>query len=57
MPEPVYFGGTVNRSVGSQEIICEIERYGRKALALLLNRRVDQTLKSQWEAGFGKIPC
>src|SRR5499427_7934230 len=33
MPEPVYFGGTVNRSVGSQEIICEIERHGRKALA------------------------
>src|SRR6478609_3706600 len=34
MPEPVYFGGTVDRSVGSQEIICEIERHGRKALAL-----------------------
>ena len=33
MPEPVYFGGTVDRSVGSQEIICEIERHGRKALA------------------------
>jgi hypothetical protein len=33
MPEPVYFGGTVDRSVGSQEIICEIERHGRKAPA------------------------
>src|SRR5882724_8148649 len=33
MPEPVYFGGTVDRSVGSQEIICEIERHGRKAFA------------------------
>ncbi len=33
MPEPVYFGGTVDRSVGSREIICEIERYGRKAFA------------------------
>jgi UDP-N-acetylmuramate--alanine ligase len=34
MPEPVYFGGTVDRSVGSREIVCEIERRGRKALAL-----------------------
>jgi UDP-N-acetylmuramate--alanine ligase len=32
MPEPVYFGGTVDRSVGSREIVCEIERRGRKAL-------------------------
>ena len=33
MPEPVYFGGTVDRSVGSRDIIRDIERYGRKALA------------------------
>ena len=33
MPEPVYFGGTVDRSVGSRDIICDIERHGRKALA------------------------
>jgi UDP-N-acetylmuramate--alanine ligase len=33
MPEPVYFGGTVDRSVGSREIICEIERRGRNAFA------------------------
>src|SRR5436309_2258893 len=33
MPEPVYFGGTVDRSVGSAEIVCEIERRGRKAFA------------------------
>jgi UDP-N-acetylmuramate--alanine ligase len=33
MPEPVYFGGTVNRSVGSREIIGEIERHGRRAFA------------------------
>jgi UDP-N-acetylmuramate--alanine ligase len=33
MPEPVYFGGTVDRSVGSREIASEIERRGRKALA------------------------
>src|SRR5439155_10633464 len=33
MPEPVYFGGTVDRSVGSDEIVREIERHGRKAFA------------------------
>src|SRR4249919_1373615 len=34
MPEPVYFGGTVDRSVGSREIACQIERRGRNAFAL-----------------------
>ncbi len=33
MPEPVYFGGTVDRSVGSDDIACEIQRRGRKAFA------------------------
>ena len=33
MPEPVYFGGTVDRSIGSREIIAEVERRGRNALA------------------------
>jgi UDP-N-acetylmuramate--alanine ligase len=33
MPEPVYFGGTVDRSVGSGEIVREIEWRGRKAFA------------------------
>lgn len=33
MPEPVYFGGTVDRSVGSRDIISDIERRGRRALA------------------------
>jgi UDP-N-acetylmuramate--alanine ligase len=33
MPEPVYFGGTVDRSVGSRDVVCEIERRGRKAFA------------------------
>ncbi len=33
MPEPVYFGGTVDRSVGSREIVREIDRRGRKAFA------------------------
>jgi UDP-N-acetylmuramate--alanine ligase len=33
MSEPVYFGGTTDRSVGSRDIIREIERRGRKAFA------------------------
>jgi UDP-N-acetylmuramate--alanine ligase len=33
MPEPLYFGGTVDRSVGSNDIVCEIQRCGRKAFA------------------------
>ena len=33
MPEPVYFGGTVDRSVGSRDIIGDIERHSRKAFA------------------------
>jgi UDP-N-acetylmuramate--alanine ligase len=33
MPEPVYFGGTVDRSVGSNDIVSEIQRCGRKAFA------------------------
>jgi UDP-N-acetylmuramate--alanine ligase len=34
MPEPVYFGGTVDRSVGSREVVAGIEQRGRKAFAL-----------------------
>src|SRR5215831_15669859 len=33
VPEPVYFGGTVDRSVGSREIVSDIERRGRQAFA------------------------
>jgi UDP-N-acetylmuramate--alanine ligase len=33
MPEPVYFGGTVDRSVGSREIMAAIKQRGRNALA------------------------
>src|SRR5262245_60025002 len=33
MPEPVNFGGTVDRSVGSRDIVGEIDRRGRKAFA------------------------
>jgi len=33
MPEPVYFGGTVDRNVGSDDIVREIQRRGRKAFA------------------------
>ncbi len=34
MPEPVYFGGTVERTVGSQDIASGVTKQGRKALAL-----------------------
>jgi UDP-N-acetylmuramate--alanine ligase len=33
MPEPVYFGGTVDRSVGSRDIITDVKQRGRNALA------------------------
>lgn len=33
MPEPVYFGGTVDRSIGSRELISQIEQRGRNAFA------------------------
>ena len=33
MPEPVYFGGTVDRSIGSKDIVIEIQQCGRKAFA------------------------
>ena len=33
MPEPVYFGGTVERSVASSDIVREIHLRGRKAFA------------------------
>jgi UDP-N-acetylmuramate--alanine ligase len=33
MPEPVYFGGTTDRSTGSEEIVREIQRRGRIAFA------------------------
>ena len=34
MPEPVYFGGTVDRSVGSRELAADIAARGRRAEAL-----------------------
>jgi UDP-N-acetylmuramate--alanine ligase len=34
MPEPAYFGGTVDRSVGSQELAADIVALGRNAEAL-----------------------
>ena len=33
MPEPAYFGGTVDRSIGSGDIVADITQRGRKALA------------------------
>jgi UDP-N-acetylmuramate--alanine ligase len=34
MPEPLYFGGTVDRSIGSNDIVKDIVHRGRNALAL-----------------------
>jgi UDP-N-acetylmuramate--alanine ligase len=34
MPEPVYFGGTVDRSVGSRDIVEGVKARGRQAFAL-----------------------
>ncbi len=34
MPEPVYFGGTVERTVGSQDIAAGVQAAGRQAIAL-----------------------
>ena len=34
MPDPVYFGGTTDRDVGSQEIAADVTALGRTALAL-----------------------
>ena len=34
MPEPAYFGGTVDRSVGSQDLAADIRALGRQAEAL-----------------------
>ena len=34
MPEPVYFGGTTDRSVGSEDIASDIRALGRRAQAL-----------------------
>ena len=33
MPEPVYFGGTVERTVSSQDIVCGVQAGGRQAFA------------------------
>jgi len=34
MPEPVYYGGTTDRSVGSQDIAAGVRAAGRRAEAL-----------------------
>jgi UDP-N-acetylmuramate--alanine ligase len=46
MPEPVYFGGTVDRSVGSRDIINEIARRGRKAFAFADRAACGEHLRS-----------
>ena len=34
MPEPIYFGGTVERTITSQDIVRNVEARGREAYAL-----------------------
>jgi UDP-N-acetylmuramate--alanine ligase len=46
MPEPVYFGGTVDRSIGSRDIINEIARRGRKAFAFADRAACGEHLRS-----------
>ena len=44
MPEPVYFGGTVDRSVGSSDIADDIKQRGRKASALATREKCGDAL-------------
>jgi UDP-N-acetylmuramate--alanine ligase len=45
LPEPIHFGGTVDRSVGSRHIVCDIEQRGRKATLLRTAARGDALVK------------
>jgi UDP-N-acetylmuramate--alanine ligase len=44
MPEPVYFGGTVDRSIGSREIVAEIAARGQTAFAFAERSACGDTL-------------
>ncbi len=46
MPEPVYFGGTVDRSVGSEDIAAGVRMRGRKAEALATREACGERLLS-----------
>ncbi len=51
MPEPVYFGGTVDRSVGSAEIVAGVGAAGRNAVALNDRAACGRYLLSLVQAG------
>lgn len=45
MPEPAYFGGTVDRSVGSEDIAAGVRKAGRKAEALVTREACGERLQ------------
>ncbi len=51
MPEPVYFGGTADRSVSSSDIVAGIERRGRNALSFDTRRECGDALVHVARAG------
>jgi UDP-N-acetylmuramate--alanine ligase len=46
MPEPVYFGGTVDRAVGSAEIVGGVNAAGREAFAFSTRAECGEKLLS-----------
>ena len=51
MPEPAYFGGTVDRSVGSEDIAAGVRNAGRKAEALATREACGERLLGLAAAG------
>ena len=51
MPEPVYFGGTVDRSVGSEAIAAGVRSKGKKAEALETRDACGERLLELAQAG------
>jgi UDP-N-acetylmuramate--alanine ligase len=51
MPEPVYFGGTTDRSIGSRDIVDAISQRGRNAFAFADRGRCGDELVQLARAG------
>lgn len=51
MPDPVYFGGTTDRSVGSADIVTGVVARGRRALALADRAECGKTVVAEARAG------
>jgi UDP-N-acetylmuramate--alanine ligase len=51
MPEPVYYGGTTDRSVGSEEIVAGVRAGGREALAFPTRAECGERLLEQARRG------